>query len=199
MSSAMVKLVCTLFAAWLALPAGAATILVMGDSLSAGYGLQPGQGWVSLLQQDLEPKHRIINASISGETSDGGLARLPDALRRHKPDIVVLELGANDGLRGLPLAGMERNLQQMIALSRKASARVVLVGMALPSNYGPQYTTEFHAVYDRIAKRNQLAYVPLLLAGFATDISKFQPDGLHPVASVQATMMRTVKAKLPLK
>jgi acyl-CoA thioesterase-1 len=195
----MVKLVCTLFAAWLALPAGAATILVMGDSLSAGYGLQPGQGWVSLLQQDLEPKHRIINASISGETSDGGLARLPDALSRHKPDIVVLELGANDGLRGLPLAGMERNLQQMITLSRKASARVVLVGMALPSNYGPQYTAEFRAVYDRIAKRNQLAYVPLLLAGFATDISKFQPDGLHPVASVQATMMRTVKAKLPLK
>lgn len=199
MPSAMVKLVCTLFAAWLALPAGAATILVMGDSLSAGYGLQPGQGWVSLLQQDLEPKHRIINASISGETSDGGLARLPDALSRHKPDIVVLELGANDGLRGLPLAGMERNLQQMITLSRKASARVVLVGMALPSNYGPQYTAEFRAVYDRIAKRNQLAYVPLLLAGFATDISKFQPDGLHPVASVQATMMRTVKAKLPLK
>jgi hypothetical protein len=114
MPSAMVKLVCTLFAAWLALPAGAATILVMGDSLSAGYGLQPGQGWVSLLQQDLEPKHRIINASISGETSDGGLARLPDALSRHKPDIVVLELGANDGLRGLPLSGMERNLQQMI-------------------------------------------------------------------------------------
>lgn len=199
MSSAMVKLVCTLFAAWLALPAGAATILVMGDSLSAGYGLAPGQGWVSLLQQDLEPKHRIINASISGETSDGGLARLPDALSRHKPDIVVLELGANDGLRGLPLAGMERNLQQMITLSRKASARVVLVGMALPSNYGPQYTAEFRAVYDRIAKRNQLAYVPLLVAGFATDISKFQPDGLHPAASVQATMMRTVKAKLPLK
>lgn len=199
MSSAMVKLVCILFAGWLALPASAATILVMGDSLSAGYGLAPGQGWVSLLQQDLEPKHRIINASISGETSDGGLARLPDALRRHKPDIVVLELGANDGLRGLPLAGMERNLQQMITLSRQASARVVLVGMALPSNYGPQYTAEFRAVYDRLAKRNQLSYVPLLLAGFATDISKFQPDGLHPVASVQATMMRTVKAKLPLK
>jgi len=199
MSSAMVKLVCTLFAAWLALPASAATILVMGDSLSAGYGLAPGQGWVSLLQQDLEPKHRIINASISGETSDGGLTRLPDALSRHKPDIVVLELGANDGLRGLPLAGMERNLQQMITLSRKASARVVLVGMDLPSNYGPQYSAEFRAVYDRIAKRNQLAYVPLLVAGFATDISKFQPDGLHPAASVQATMMHTVKAKLPLK
>ena len=199
MLSAKLKLFCTVCVSLLALPASAATILVMGDSLSAGYGLAAGQGWVSLLQQDLEPKHRIINASISGETSDGGLTRLPDALRRHKPDIVVLELGANDGLRGLPLAGMEKNLQQMVNLSHKAAAQVVLVGMALPSNYGPQYTAEFHAVYDRLAKRNQLAYVPFLLAGFATDISKFQPDGLHPVANVQATMMHTVKAKLPLK
>ncbi|RMC99685.1 arylesterase [Aquitalea palustris] len=195
----MVYIVRVLCAALLALPASAATILVMGDSLSAGYGLAPGQGWVSLLQQDLEPRHRIINASISGETSDGGLTRLPEALRRHKPDIVILELGANDGLRGLPLSRLQDNLQQMVNLSRRAAARVVLVGMALPSNYGPRYTAEFRAVYDSIAKRNQLPYVPLLVAGFATDISKFQPDGLHPVASVQATMMHTVKAKLPLK
>ncbi len=199
MPSAMVYIVRVLCAALLALPASAATILVMGDSLSAGYGLAPGQGWVSLLQQDLEPRHRIINASISGETSDGGLTRLPEALRRHKPDIVILELGANDGLRGLPLSRLQDNLQQMVNLSRRAAARVVLVGMALPSNYGPRYTAEFRAVYDSIAKRNQLPYVPLLVAGFATDISKFQPDGLHPVASVQATMMHTVKAKLPLK
>lgn len=199
MPSAMVYIVRVLCAALLALPASAATILVMGDSLSAGYGLAPGQGWVSLLQQDLEPRHRIINASISGETSDGGLTRLPEALRRHKPDIVILELGANDGLRGLPLTRLQDNLQQMVNLSRRAAARVVLVGMALPSNYGPRYTAEFRAVYDSIAKRNQLPYVPLLVAGFATDISKFQPDGLHPVASVQATMMHTVKAKLPLK
>jgi len=199
MPSAMVYIVRVLCTALLALPASAATILVMGDSLSAGYGLAPGQGWVSLLQQDLEPRHRIINASISGETSDGGLTRLPEALRRHKPDIVILELGANDGLRGLPLTRLQDNLQQMVNLSRRAAARVVLVGMALPSNYGPRYTAEFRAVYDSIAKRNQLPYVPLLVAGFATDISKFQPDGLHPVASVQATMMHTVKAKLPLK
>ena len=199
MPSAMVYIVRVLCAALLALPASAATILVMGDSLSAGYGLAPGQGWVSLLQQDLEPRHRIINASISGETSDGGLTRLPEALRRHKPDIVILELGANDGLRGLPLSRLQDNLQQMVNLSRRAAARVVLVGMALPSNYGPRYTAEFRAVYDSIAKRNQLPYVPLLVAGFATDISKFQPDGLHPVASVQATKMHTVKAILPLK
>ncbi len=199
MPSAMVNIVSLLCAAMLALPASAATILVMGDSLSAGYGLAPGQGWVSLLQQDLKPRHRIINASISGETSDGGLTRLPEALRRNKPDIVILELGANDGLRGLPLSRLQDNLQQMVNLSRQAAARVVLVGMALPSNYGPRYTAEFRAVYDTIAKRNQLPYVPLLVAGFATDISKFQADGLHPVASAQATMMHTVKAKLPLK
>jgi len=199
MSSAMVRLVHIPLLALLALPASAATILVMGDSLSAAYGLAPEQGWVSLLQKDLEPKHRIINASISGETSDGGLSRLPDALRRNKPDIVVLELGANDGLRGLPLPRLQANLQQMVQLSRQAGARVVLVGMALPSNYGPQYTAAFRAVYDTIAQRNQLPYVPLLVAGFATDISKFQPDGLHPVASVQSIMMHTVKAKLPLK
>lgn len=199
MPSAMVYIVRVLCTALLALPASAATILVMGDSLSAGYGLAPGQGWVSLLQQDLEPRHRIINASISGETSDGGLARLPEALRRNKPDIVVLELGANDGLRGLPMSRLQDNLQQMVNLSRQAAARVVLVGMALPSNYGSRYTAEFRAVYDTIAKRNQLPYVPLLVAGFATDISKFQPDGLHPTASAQATMMHTVKAKLPLK
>ena len=131
MPSAMVYIVRVLCAALLALPASAATILVMGDSLSAGYGLAPGQGWVSLLQQDLEPQHRIINASISGETSDGGLARLPEALRRHKPDIVILELGANDGLRGLPMSRLQDNLQQMVNLSRRAAARVVLVGMAL--------------------------------------------------------------------
>ena len=199
MSSAMVRLVHIPLLALLALPASAATILVMGDSLSAAYGLAPEQGWVSLLQKDLEPKHRIINASISGETSDGGLSRLPDALRRNKPDIVVLELGANDGLRGLPLPRLQANLQQMVQLSRQAGARVVLVGMALPSNYGRQYTAAFRAVYDTIAQHNQLPYVPLLVAGFATDISKFQPDGLHPVASVQSIMMHTVKAKLPLK
>ncbi|WP_293763821.1 arylesterase [uncultured Aquitalea sp.] len=182
-----------------ALPVQAATILVMGDSLSAGYGLSPGQGWVSLLSHELGAKHRVVNASVSGETTDGGLSRLPDALSRHKPDIVVLELGANDGLRGLPLANMQANLQKMVDLSRKAGAKVTLVGMALPSNYGPRYTSEFRAAYDTIAQRNKLPYVPLLVAGFATDLSKFQADGLHPVASVQPTMMRTVLAKLPLR
>uniref|UniRef100_UPI0018ECD71D arylesterase n=1 Tax=Chromobacterium sp. ASV23 TaxID=2795110 RepID=UPI0018ECD71D len=134
-----------------------------------------------------------------GETSAGGLSRLPDALSRHKPDVLVLELGANDGLRGLPMAEMRRNLQRMIDLARARKIQVLLVGMALPPNYGPRYGTEFRAVYHDLAKSNRLAYVPLLVAGFAGDLSAFQPDGLHPRAEMQATMMRTVKAKLPVK
>ena len=179
-------------------PVGAATILVFGDSLSAGYGLQPGQGWVTLLQRDLAARHRVINASQSGETTDGGLTRLPQALRQHKPDIVVLELGGNDGLRGLPTTRIASNLQKMVTLSRQAHAKVLLVGMALPPNYGPQYTAEFRAVYDTLARRNHLAYVPLLVAGFEKNLNQFQPDGIHPKAERQADMMRTVKAKLPL-
>lgn len=182
----------------LMLPASAATILVFGDSLSAGYGLSPGQGWVSLLAKEMGAKHRIVNASISGETTAGGLARLPDALARHRPDIVVLELGANDGLRGLPLVQMRGNLSKMIALAKQSKAKVVLVGMALPPNYGPQYGAEFRKAYADLAKRERLAFVPLLVAGFEADLSQFQPDGLHPVAAAQPAMMRTVKAKLPL-
>ena len=182
----------------LMLPASAATVLVFGDSLSAGYGLSPGQGWVSLLAKEMGAKHRIVNASVSGETTAGGLARLPDALARHRPDIVVLELGANDGLRGLPLAQMRGNLSKMIALAKQSKARVVLVGMALPPNYGPQYGAEFRKAYADLAKRERLPFVPLLVAGFEADLSKFQPDGLHPIAAAQPQMMRTVKAKLPL-
>ena len=167
-------------------PVGAATILVFGDSLSAGYGLQQGQGWVTLLQRDLAARHRVINASQSGETTDGGLTRLPQALRQHKPDIVVLELGGNDGLRGLPTTRIASNLQKMVTLSRQAHAKVLLVGMALPPNYGPQYTAEFRAVYDTLARRNRLAYVPLLVAGFEKNLNQFQPDGIHPKAERQA-------------
>lgn len=181
------------------LPAFAATVLVFGDSLSAGYGLAPDQGWVSLLGRELAPRHKVVNASVSGETSAGGLSRLPDALSRHKPDVLVLELGANDGLRGLPMADMRRNLQRMIDLARARKIKVLLVGMALPPNYGPRYGAEFRDVYDGLAKSNRLAYVPLLVEGFAGDLSAFQPDGLHPLAAYQATMMRTVKAKLPVK
>ena len=198
MRSIVCKILFPLLLLW-QLPAHAATILVYGDSLSAGYGLAPGQGWAALLARELAPRHKVVNASVSGETSAGGLSRLPDALARHKPDVLILELGANDGLRGLPLADMRRNLQQMVDLASQRGARVLLVGMALPPNYGPRYGAEFRAAYDEIAKRNHLAYVPLLVEGFAGDLASFQPDGLHPRAEKQSTMMRTVKAKLPVK
>ncbi|MGC0152416.1 arylesterase [Chromobacterium vaccinii] len=198
MRSIVCKMLVPLLLLW-QLPACAATILVFGDSLSAGYGLAPNQGWVALLARDLAPRHRVVNASQSGETSAGGLARLPDALARHKPDVLVLELGANDGLRGLPMVEMRRNLQRMVDLARARRITVLLVGMALPPNYGPRYGAEFRAVYDDLARANRLPYVPLLVQGFAGNLSAFQPDGLHPRAEKQDTMMRTVKAKLPVK
>jgi acyl-CoA thioesterase-1 len=181
-----------------ALPASAATVLVFGDSLSAGYGLAPGQGWVDLLAHSLAPRHRVINASVSGETSAGGLTRLPQALARARPDVVVLELGGNDGLRGLPLPELAANLERMVVLSRRAGARVVLIGQQLPPNYGPVYGGAFHAVFDDLARRRQLAYVPLLVAGFERDLSRFQADGIHPRADMQPRMMQTVRARLPL-
>ncbi|UTH72364.1 arylesterase [Chromobacterium sp. IIBBL 290-4] len=198
MRSIVCKMLFPLLLLW-QLPAFAATVLVFGDSLSAGYGLAPDQGWVSLLAKDLAPRHRVINASVSGETSAGGLSRLPEALASHKPDVLVLELGANDGLRGLPMSAMRHNLQQMINLAKARKIKVLLVGMALPPNYGPRYGAEFRAAYSDLARGNQLAFVPLLVEGFAGDLSAFQPDGLHPRAEKQAAMMRTVKAKLPLK
>lgn len=181
----------------LAATAQAATLMVFGDSLSAAYGLPPGQGWVDLLARDLGPGHRVINASQSGETSAGGLSRLPQALARHTPDWVILELGGNDGLRGLPLAQMQSNLRAMIRLSRRAHARVLLVGIALPPNYGQAYAGAFQAVYANLAKEMQIDYVPQLMAGFADDLSQFQPDGIHPAAAAQKRMMRTVRAALP--
>ena len=176
----------------LAAPLHAATVLVFGDSLSAGYGLPPGQGYVALLQKTLAPLHAVVNASVSGETSDGGLTRLPEALKQHHPDIVILELGANDGLRGLPLGNMQNNLNSMLELIRQAKAKPLLVGMALPPNYGTQYTTKFHAVYDGLAQQHKLAYVPFLLAGFAAERKNFQPDGLHPNAQMQPVMRDTI-------
>jgi acyl-CoA thioesterase-1 len=180
----------------LALPVPAATVLVFCDSLSAGYGLSPGQGWVNLLQQQLGGAHMVINASQSGETTAGGASRLPQALKAHKPQVVILELGGNDGLRGLPLTEMQANLDTMIRASQAAGARVLLVGMALPPNYGHPYTDQFHAVYDTLARQHRTAYVPLLIDGFATDRRRFQADGIHPVAAAQPQMMQTVYRQL---
>ncbi|MDD5295625.1 MAG: arylesterase [Rhodocyclaceae bacterium] len=184
------------------LPAGAAEppiILVFGDSLSAGYGLPTGQAWPSLLQSRLEAEHlpwRVVNASISGETTAGGRSRMVAALRKHNPAIVAFELGANDGLRGLPLSAMRENLVAMISESRHAGARVLLIGMRLPPNFGPLYAGEFARSFSDLAKREHTSFVPFLLAGFADRPEMFQPDGLHPVAAAQPLILETVWPEL---
>jgi acyl-CoA thioesterase-1 len=187
-------------------PAAAAApgknLLVYGDSLSAAYGLPQQQGWVALLGERLKrerPDYSVVDASISGETTAGGLARLAQTLERVKPSIVVFELGANDGLRGLPMTQMKQNLGSMIEQARKARARVVLVGMKLPPNYGPDYTRAFESAYPEIAKRYQAALVPFLLEDLADNEELFQPDRIHPTEAAQPLMMERVwKALQPL-
>lgn len=177
----------------------AATILVWGDSLSAGYGLRPGEDWPSLLQTRLQDKgfpHRVVNGSVSGETSSGGRTRLPDALARHRPAILILELGANDGLRGLRPELLADNLRAMIGDASRIGARVLLVGMHLPPNYGPLYTRRFAQVYPEVAKAKQVALVPFLLEGFADLPERFLPDGIHPDASAQPLILDTVWHRL---
>lgn len=169
--------------------AAAQTILVFGDSLSAAYGIPRDSGWVALLQQ-ARPGHKVINASISGETTSGGLRRFDAALMQHKPDIVVLELGANDGLRGTGIPAIEANLSLLLRKSRSHRAQVVLVGMQLPPNYGPEYTRDFRALYPKLAQRYHAALVPFLLAGVQPE--QFQADNLHPVASAQPTILNNI-------
>ena len=171
------------------------TILVYGDSLSAAYRIPREQGWVSLLQQRLQQQglpHHVVNASVSGETTSGGVSRLPAALKQHQPDIVVLELGANDGLRGLPITDMQRNLRTMIEASQATHARVLLVGMLIPPNYGPRYTREFAASYGELAKRYDLPLLPFLLDGVAGKQELTQDDGLHPTAAAQEKILDNV-------
>ena len=177
-------------------------ILVFGDSLSAGYGVPRESTWAALLARKLEregARHTVVNASLSGETTAGGLRRFDEALRTHQPGIVILELGANDGLRGLPLDVMQRNLETMITKSRSQGATVLLVGMRLPPNYGKDYTEKFHASYLDLARRHRLALVPFLFEGFAERRELFQPDAVHPTAEAQPLMLETIwKALQPL-
>ena len=171
------------------------TILVMGDSLSAAYGIRPEQGWVALLTQRLQTSgygYEVVNASVSGETSNGGLQRLPRAIQIHRPSIVILELGANDGLRGLPVPVTKDNLAKMVQLVQKAGARVVLVGIRIPPNYGPRYATEFAGMYPEIAKQFQLPLIPFLLDKVALDPALMQDDGLHPNARGEPQVLETV-------
>ncbi|AKE03460.1 arylesterase [Burkholderia dolosa] len=174
---------------------GQPVIVVLGDSLSAEYGLPRDTGWVALLRQRLAAEridYSVANASVSGDTTSGGRARLPAVLQRLKPSIVVVELGSNDALRGVPLATTERNLRDIVADARRAQAKVVLVGMYVPPNYGPDYTQKFHAVYTRLAKDLDVPLVPFLLAGIENKPEMFQPDQIHPAQQAQRVLLDNV-------
>ena len=178
------------------------TILVLGDSVSAGYGLANGESWVALLQARLKAQgygYRVVNASVSGETTTGGLARLPRALTLHRPAIVILELGGNDGLRALPLETSHSNLEKMILAAKTAGARVLLLGMKIPPNYGPRYSEGFEKMFRDLASRHRLAFEPFFLDKIALAPGMMQDDGLHPTAKAQPVMLETMwPALLPL-
>jgi len=177
-------------------PAAAApTILVLGDSISAAYGIRVEEGWVALLQKKLKSQgygYRVINASVSGETTGGGAVRLSRALELHRPAVVILELGGNDGLRGLQLAEVRTNLDTMIRKSRATGARVVLVGMRIPPNYGPAYTREFQSLYADLARRHTLPLVPFFMERVVRAPGMMQDDGIHPAASGQPALLDTI-------
>ena len=169
------------------------TLLVLGDSLSAGYGVNQGSGWVALLRNDLGDDHQVINGSISGDTTGGGLNRLPRLLKEYSPDYVLLELGGNDGLRGQPLSLMKGNLQAMIDLVREAGAEPILFGMRLPPNYGRRYSDAFAAVYPQLAEAQKVLLIPFQLEELAVTEGMIQEDGLHPTALAQPSIKEVVR------
>ena len=171
------------------------TILVFGDSLSAAYGIRSEQGWVPLLVQRLHAQgygYQVVNASVSGETSSRGLERLPRALELHAPEIVILELGSNDGLRGLPVSALHENLARMVQLAQAAGARVLLVGIRIPPNYGSRYTEEFARVFPEVAQQYHLPLVPFLLEKVALNPALMQEDGMHPNAAGEPLILDTL-------
>lgn len=173
----------------------ASTILVYGDSLSAAYGLSMQQGWVSLMDQRLKTErlpYQVVNASISGETTAGGLSRLKQTIELQKPKVMILALGANDGLRGLPIESMQRNLSNMLELANENNIKVLLVGMRIPPNYGPQYTQAFHQTFIDLAQQFKVKLVPFLLENVAGKPSLNQDDGIHPTAEAQPIILDTV-------
>jgi acyl-CoA thioesterase I len=176
-------------------PNGTPTILILGDSISAGYGIQRDEGWVSLLAArvgELPQPRRVVNASISGDTTGGALARLPQALDVHKPDVVLIELGGNDALRGYPTERIETNLRALVEMAEHAGAAVLLLGMEIPPNYGARYTQAFRAIYPAVAEATGAQFVPFLLDGVATDAALMQADGIHPTAAAQPRLLENV-------
>jgi acyl-CoA thioesterase I len=170
-------------------------ILVMGDSLSAAYGLPKEQGWVALMESRLAEKFphcKVVNASVSGETTAGGKTRLPALLKQHQPTHMILELGANDGLRGLSLDTMKDNLTNMLVTARRSGAQAVLIGMQIPSNYGPAYARRFGDTFPDIARKQKVPLVPFMLEGFALDPTAFQADGIHPNAGAQPKILQNI-------
>lgn len=176
------------------------TVLILGDSLSAAYGVQTEQAWVALLRQRLTQQGlaqwQVVNASISGETTDGGLRRLPDLLTRHTPDVVIIELGGNDGLRGFPPPVIEENLDRLISLSLEAGARPLLIGIQIPPNYGPRYTALFADIYSNLADRHDIALVPFFLKGIYDQEDMMQGDGIHPTTEAQGMLLDNVWPQL---
>lgn len=170
----------------------AGTVLVVGDSISAAFGLDTAQGWVALLEKRLAERdhdYQVVNASISGDTSAGGLARLPALLDAHRPEVVIIELGGNDGLRGLPPAQLQQNLARMIDSARSRGAQVLLLGMRLPPNYGERYTRAFEAVFSDLAEEKGVALVPFFMEGVGGVPGMMQPDGIHPTADAQPLLL----------
>lgn len=174
-------------------------ILVVGDSISAGFGVPVQQGWVALLQESLQqrvPAAQVINASISGDTTGGGLTRLPALLQQHKPHLTIIELGGNDGLRGIPLKVIEQNLQRMIKLTRQANSDILLLGMQIPPNYGARYASAFRELFPKLAAQHNTLLLPFLLEGIATRPELMQADGIHPTAAAQPLMHDAVLSVL---
>jgi acyl-CoA thioesterase-1 len=175
--------------------ASASTLLVMGDSLSAAYNLRQEEGWVSLLENQLSkanPEIKVVNASVSGETSQGGLSRFGQLLSEYKPSWIILELGANDALRGYPLDQTAKNLEKMIEQAHQANAKVLLIGNKIPQNYGKRYTEIFFELYEKIANKYKLAYLPFMLEGVALNKSLMQDDGLHPNKDGQPLVLQNI-------
>jgi acyl-CoA thioesterase I len=174
-------------------------VLILGDSISAGYGLPPGSGWVALLQKRLATEHlpqHVVNASISGDTTANGRARIRALLKQYRPAVTVVELGGNDGLRGGNLDAMRDNLYAIVAAAQKAHSRVLLVGIRLPPNYGPAYVQRFAAIFGEVARTRKAALVPFLFEGFGEDNAMFQADGIHPIGAAQQKMLDTVWGEL---